>query len=164
MNALETLIAALREELQEYGELLALMDQQQASVMNRAADNLLETVCTIDSQAKVIQAARRHREKCQSQLADELGLSGEPTFARLLPRLPEEYRLLIGALVEENNHLLQRVQKRGHQNNLLLSRSLELMQRFLTTLAPSSRTAVYNEHGDVSMGVLPGRRLWDAVG
>jgi len=58
------------------------------------------------------------------------------TFASLVPQLPPDYRPLVGALVEENNHLLVRVQQRARQNHLLLSRSLEMMQSFLNTLMP----------------------------
>ena len=52
--------------------------------------------------------------------------------------LPEHYRPLLGALVQENNELLERVRHRAGENQALLLRSLELMQRFITTLSPDS--------------------------
>jgi len=40
IESLQNLINALRRELQEYGEMLALLDRQQQLVMARAADEV----------------------------------------------------------------------------------------------------------------------------
>ena len=42
--------------------------------------------------------------------------------------------------MRENNELLVRVQQRARQNHLLLSRSVEMMQRFIT-----ARPELWNE-------------------
>lgn len=44
---LDKLIAVLREELQHYGEMLALLEQQQASAIDRAADAMLVATTAI---------------------------------------------------------------------------------------------------------------------
>ena len=61
-EAIEKLIAALREELKHYGEMLALLDQQQECAINRLADEMFNATTAIQSHAGVIQAARRARE------------------------------------------------------------------------------------------------------
>src|SRR5690349_17148855 len=111
-DLLNDLIEALREELKQYGEMLALLEQQQELVMHRQASALLETVATINAQAETIQAARREREQRCRRLAVQHKLHDESSLGELTPKLPAEYRPLVSALVQENNELLVRVQQR----------------------------------------------------
>lgn len=161
---LQHLIESLREELKEYGEMLALLDQQQELVMHRRTQDLLQCAAAINTQADTIAAARREREQHQRHVAVVFDLPEASSFAEIGPRLPAEYRPLIQALVQENNQLLARIQHRARQNHLLLSRVVELMQRFLGTLFPGSQPATYNDAGHVLAGALPQRSLYDAVG
>lgn len=161
---LEPLIHALRDELQQYGEMLARLDTQQEMLFRRAARDLLEAVASIEAQAEVIRVTRRDREVRQGNVARALRRPDTATFAELIPLLPEDYRLLVGALVQENNELLVRVQQRTRQNHLLLARSLEMMQRLMSGLFPASGSPVYD-----GAGVAPGRlvathSLLEAVG
>ena len=162
--AVEQLVTALREELTQYGEMLALLDQQQESAINRMADEMLAATTAVQGQAGVIQAARRAREQAQRGMALELCVVETSTFVELIPLLPAHYRPLVASLVEENNHLLQRVQQRARQNHLVLSRSVELMQQFLGTLFPVRDTQVYNEHGSRQLRSMPIPPLYEAVG
>ena len=160
---LQNLIAALREELHEYGEMLARLDEQQELVMKREADGILASVSTIQDQSAVIQRAREIRETRQNELAQHLGLEGTE-FAKILPQLPEDYRPLVNALVQENNALLTRIQHRARQNHLLLRQSLDLMQRFLSTLFPSHEPRVYNGGGQLFAAPAPAVSMYEAVG
>ena len=160
---LTLLIAALREELAQYGEMLALLDREQELVVGRAASELIQTVDAINRQAEVIREARERREESLRKVAELAGLPRNTTFERLKPCLPENHAILATALVEENNELLIRVRQRARQNHLLLTRSLELMQQFINTLFPSGGTATYSGDGQVRGG-LPQRAFYDAVG
>ena len=161
---LQNLIAALREELHEYGEMLARLDEQQELVMKREADGILQSVSTIQDQSAVIQRAREIRETRQNELAQKLGLETNSEFSKILPRVPEDYRPLMEALVQENNALLTRIQSRARQNHLLLRQSLDLMQRFLTTLFPSHEPRVYNGGGQMFAHGAPAVSVYEAVG
>jgi len=163
IESLKALIEALRDELQQYGEMLALLDQQQERVLMRAADGLLETVAAINAQGATLQAARQSREAHRRRVARDLGLPDEAAFADIIPRLPEDYRPLVEALVQENNELLARVQQRARQNHLLLSRSLELMQQFLGSLFPSGQPQTYTGSGAMFAAPMPVRSLYEAV-
>lgn len=163
-DALQRLIEALRDELQQYGEMLALLDQQQEQVCARVADDLLSTVALIQEHGTVMQGARRQREECRSAVARALGLRDEATFLELLPRLPVNFRPLVQALVDENNDLLRRVQQRARQNHFLLSRSMELMQSVIGSLVPQARPLTYGHAGVMASPTLPSRTLYDAVG
>ena len=164
MDHLHRLIESLRDELKQYGEMLALLDQQQETVASRSAHDILETVAAINQQSGVIERARGDRLSRQRDLARHLMGRDETSFAELMPLTPPDYRPLLTALVEENNELLLRVQQRARQNHLLLSRSVELMQRFLGTLFPGTRSTVYNGEGVMFSPAIPGRPLYNAVG
>src|SRR5205814_1991817 len=130
----------------------------------RAADDLLRTVAAINSQSSAIHSARQHRQSCQRELAAVLEEPADAPFADLIPLLPQEYRPLMHALVDENNQLLLRVQQRARQNHLLLNRSVDLMERFINTLVPGSRAPTYDEAGHLFSAALPSRAIYEAVG
>jgi flagellar biosynthesis/type III secretory pathway chaperone len=161
---IQSLIEALREELQQYGEMLALLDRQHQYIMIRAAEDVFQSISPIQTQGAAIQSARAHREKRRGNLAEILQQPGDTPFAALIPLLPPDYRPLIKALVDENNELLVRVRQRARQNHLLLSRSVELMQGLLNTLMPSRETRVYNGNGTMHTHTVRTRSFYDAVG
>ncbi|MCS7091464.1 MAG: flagellar protein FlgN [Verrucomicrobiota bacterium] len=163
--ALQQLIEALRQELQQYGEMLALLEQQQDGVLHRRAEQLLQTVDAIQAQARVLQQAREHRETCRGALARALGLSESVGLSDLIPHLPAEYRPLLEALIQENNDLLVRVQQRARQNHLLLHRAVELMQKLIAACLPGSTPQTYNGQGQVpSAQPWPTSTLLNAIG
>lgn len=164
MDTLKRLINLLREELKHYGEMLARLDHQQELVIHRASDDLPASVASVQSQAAAIQQARALREQAQIELGREL-VDGDPTFSRLIPLLPADYQPLVSALVDENNELLVRVQQRARQNHLLLTRSMESMQRLINSLIPAASTPIYNGVGHRAPSAPPARpSLLEVVG
>ena len=163
-ESLQKLIDVLRDELQQYGELLALLEQQQELVATRAADGVLRTVAAINEQYTIIQTVRQEREQRRRTLAQELGLDEDVEFFKLVHRLPAEVRPLISALVEENNRLLRRVQQRARQNHLLLQYSVQLMQNLLNTFAFLHQSSTYTESGRVAAAGVTRYSRYDAVG
>ncbi len=165
MNHLvQNLVEALREELKEYGEMLALLDQQQDLVMRRQAQDLVVSTSGVNAQAEAIAAARNEREQRQRQVARQLGLPEDAPFAVVVPQLPPDYRPLVNALVQENNELLARIQQRARQNHLLLSRVVDLMQRFITSLFPGTPTPTYSDAGRVLASGVPQSAFYNAIG
>ena len=65
----------------------------------------------------------------QRAVASAVQQSEDAPLLELLPLLPAPYRLLIAALVAENNALLERVRERAEDNHLKLKQSTELMKR-----------------------------------
>jgi flagellar biosynthesis/type III secretory pathway chaperone len=163
-DLLHHLIEALREELKEYGEMLALLDQQQSLVIRRETQHLVQSVTTINGQVDVIAAARREREQRQRHVARLVELPEEAPFAELVPQLPDDYRPLVQALVQENNELLNRIQRRARQNHLLLTRTVELMQRLLSPFFPATQPATYNDTGEMAGSGLLQHSMYNAVG
>lgn len=157
------LIEALRNELKEYGEMLALLDEQQEHVLARSADAVLDSVARVNAQAVVLQQVRAAREHLQRELARSVAIDEESPLFVIAQTLPEDYRPLLQALVNENNQLLGRVQSRAKQNHLLLSRCVDLMQRFIQSLTPGNSTTVYGGNGAVH-ATSAGYALYEAVG
>jgi len=163
-NLLSNLIEALREELKHYGEMLALLDQQQSSVVQRHASELLQNVASINAQADVIAAARREREQHQRHVARQLDLPEDADFAAIIPQLPADYRPLVQALVQENNELLVRVHQRTRQNHLLLSHAVELLQQLINTVFPGGSPKTYDRTGRLPVNGLPQHSMYERVG
>jgi flagellar biosynthesis/type III secretory pathway chaperone len=163
-DSLHQLVSALREELQSYGALLDLLDRQQDLVCSRAAEELSDVVGAIQTQSRVLNDARAFRDECRVAVAKRLQLPADAPFGILIPLLPADYQPLLQALVQENNELLVRVQKRARQNHLLLSRSVELMQQFLGSLFPGRDNPTYSVTGRGRSPSLPASTVYDAVG
>jgi flagellar biosynthesis/type III secretory pathway chaperone len=161
---LNNLIEALREELKQYGEMLALLDQEQELVMHRQTLGIAPCVSAINSQADTLQAVRHEREQRRRHLASTLQISQESSFKDLIGRLPAPYQPLLHALVQENKELLFRVQQRARQNHLLLSRMVDLMQKLIGSLMPGAGPATYSQGGVVLAPALPAQPLYDACG
>ena len=161
---LSNLIEALREELKQYGEMLALLDQQQQLVVQRQVAELPDNVNGVNAQAGVISAARQEREQRQRHLARLLAQPENTSFTILIPLMPSDYRPLVDALVRENNELLVRVQQRARQNHLLLSHCVELMQQLINSVFPGVSPTTYDGSGHIPVGAVPPQPLYQAVG
>ena len=158
------LVDSLREELKEYGEMLALLDQQQDMVMRRQAQDLHQCAHAINSQVENLTAVRFEREQRQRDVARQLGMAEDAPFVQLVPYLPGEYRPLVQALVQENNELLKRIQRRARQNHLLLSRIVELMQRLFDPFFPGTRPSTYDDSGAMAVAAASHHSLYEAIG
>jgi hypothetical protein len=163
-EALEKLIHALREELQQYGEMLARLEQQQEHAIRRASEDLLQTTGEIEVQSQTMQLARRIRIESLAAVARSLNLASDATFGEIIPQLPADYRPLVQALVQENNESLGRIHQRSRQNHILLCRSLELMSRLLGNLLPGSSSPVYTDKMNLSGGTFPAHAMYQAIG
>ena len=132
--------------------------------MLRQTTGLLQVVSAVNAQSETLQAVRLEREQRRRHLARTLFLDQDCSFKELIPRLEANCQPLVQALVQENNELLVRIQQRARQNHLLLSRAVELMQRFIDSLLPGSGPATYRGDGQVLAGAIIQHKLYDALG
>ena len=131
---LQQLVAALREELKHYGELLALLEQQRNTVNGSAPDRTFYATTAIQRQAEATLQARRTTEARRRALARELRQDESASVLQLAPLVPPQFRPLLQSLIEENNTLFQSVQWSARENHVLLSRSVASMEEFLDLL------------------------------
>lgn len=162
-DLLHNLIEALREELKQYGEMLAALEQQHESVIHRQSNVLLQNVAEVNAQANVIAAVRHEREQRRCHVARYLKLEDNAGFAVIIPLLPPDYQPLLQALVHENNALLIRIQQRTRQNHLLLSHAVELMQQLIDSIFPGSAPKTYDKSGRLPGNQSPQRSVYEQV-
>jgi len=162
-DELQKLIESLREELRQYGQMLALLEDQQAGIIQRHNEELLDATSAVDQQAACLQAVRRERDQARLNLARALQAGDDAPLAELASLIPADYRPLLGALTQENNHLLQRIQQRARQNHVLLRRSLEILEGFLSAFSPG-RAPVYDGGGSLQPGAERPAALYEAIG
>jgi flagellar biosynthesis/type III secretory pathway chaperone len=146
IESIKELIEALRDELKNYGEMLALLDRQQEYLMTRAVNEVSSSISLIQAQGLAIQEARKRREDCRRAVAEAAGEAENTSFKELISVLPADYQPLLKALVDENNELLFRVRRRARQNQVMLKRSVELMQQLLNSLCPPVQKSDGNGH------------------
>jgi len=147
---LEKLIEALRDELQQYGEMLARLEAQHECLTSQDAASLLNSCATVDGQRQTIEAARIKRETLQRQLTWVLGHPECLAVRDLLPLIPDYYRPLLSALTREINQLIERVRSRVQTDHSLLRRSLELTEQFLATISSQANSALLVEERNSS--------------
>ena len=162
---LNNLVNALREELTQYGEVLALMQEQQELIINRAANDLLINLNRVNEQMERVAITRNQREICRQNLVAALGGAEDTTFRQMTEMLPPEVQPLLDALVQEINHMLQNIQRWLKQNHLLLKRSLDLMQTIMKNMFPSAEAAAgtYGRGGQVSPVNPPPSSLYEGI-
>ncbi len=160
----EHLIGCLREELTQYGELLALMQEQQELIIGRHAEALQHNLAAVEQQVARVTAARTAREQARKVIITALGAAPEIPFRQMTAQLPAEYQPLLEALVAEINQILLRVQQWLRQNHLLLSRSLDLMQRMIQNLFPAAGSGrTYGRRGYVAPVTPPPSSLYEGI-
>jgi len=157
----DPLIEALRDELQEYGGLLSLFDDQQKAILARKPEEVLVIQNTIKVQLEMIHVRRKHREGVARDFAVAVGQDPGLSVIALIEFTDEMVRPLLHALIYEVNQLITSTRRRGQQNQMLLARSIEVTQQLLKRLNPEAVTKTYSRGGKIKFnrGSGPSRYL-----
>jgi hypothetical protein len=115
----DELVRALRDELQEKGGMIRLLNQQTETLYRRdvAENERLED--QIRDQIRLATRCRQAREFILGQTAVRLGLSEEAHAEAILARFPEYVQPLLEALFAEVDRLSGRLEERLRQNQQL---------------------------------------------
>ena len=122
---IEGLIQSLGRELLEYGEMLALLDEERNSIPTGSPNDVFRSVTALDDQQLVIHSVRQQRELHQKKVASALERPSNASLNELISLLPASHQLPVTTLVRQINEALARVQTSARQNRLLLNQSLE---------------------------------------
>lgn len=153
-NRHEQIIDALRAEMQEYGGLLNLFDQQQNAILNRNADAVADVEQTIEAQLATLRARKSQREALVSALTPDV--VPHPTLLQSILLFPQPMRPLIEALASEVNRLIGKVRRRAQQNQMLLARTIEVTQELCEKLKPGTVTRTYAQNGKMRIKAAVG--------
>lgn len=158
----ETITESLRNELQEYGALLGLFEDQQVNLLRRDATAVLDLANAIEEQVQTTQACRDRREQATLLFASENGQAPTASLRQLLKFFPSEVQPLMQALIDEINHLIHRIRRGARQNQVLLSRTVEAHEEALRSLRPDLYPKTYSRRG--SLGANAGAHSLQAAG
>ena len=153
----EDLLGLLRDELQEYGGLVGLLNAQQQSILNRRPNSLLEINQSVQTQMEASQMLQRRRQGFVSSLASSYGEPGESTLSELVPHFPDVTQPMFQSIIEEINKLISQIRYRISQNQRILARLSEVTDQLLSVADPKSHSKTYNRSGDVSRLSKSGR-------
>jgi hypothetical protein len=143
MNAaLEHVVEALRNELQQYGELLALLEAQHGSLERHEPWQALNTSAALDAQRVTVEVARHQRLDAHRKLAWSAGRPDALTFQALHDVVPPQYQVLLDALIRDINHATAQVHERAVFNHSQLRRALAYTERLLATISPQGDSAL----------------------
>ena len=85
MKSIKLLIDALRDELQNYGEMLAMLDRQQEYLIARAVSEVFQSISLIKAQGGAILQSRDRREECRRAVAEDCSQPQDASFTALIP-------------------------------------------------------------------------------
>lgn len=146
----EYITECLRNELQEYGALLGLFEEQQSNLLRRDANAVLNLATAIEERVHETQSNRDRRERAIVAFAAENGQAPSASLRQLLPYFPADVQPLLKALMDEINHLIHRIRRGARQNQLLLSRTVEAHDEALRSLRPDLYPKTYSRRGSVA--------------
>ena len=133
----ESLAEMLRREIEGYGRLFHLLEEQRESLLKNNLSDLIETNCRMEAHTDDLDRLRKEREGLVSSLSRKLELlEGPPTVKRLLGQSPEDTQPLFEELLREVNRLIAESRRKLERNQMLLHRSRDIGQTFLNMLSP----------------------------
>ena len=149
----QQLVDALRAELQEYGAVRNILDQQQKAIFARDAERVGELALTLNQQIEVSSKFRREREVLMRQIAEVNNLPLHTPLAQMRKIFPEAAQPLLQALARELIEMLNTLRRRSRQNQTLLARTCEIMEKTLQLMRPGNFVKTYSSRGGISMRV-----------
>jgi flagellar biosynthesis/type III secretory pathway chaperone len=156
-EASEIIATALRAEIEEYGSLLGLFEEQQQMLFARQAERVLEINFEIEATTERLAALREHREQLVAEFARSAGQPAGSTLRSVLGFFASEVRPLFEALIREVNLLVHRVRQTSRHNRILLQRAIQSQQEILRAMDPGRFVQTYSAAGRV--GVAAGRSV-----
>ena len=127
----DELVSALRDELQEKGGLIRLLNQQTETLYRRDHLENERLEDQIRNQIRLATRCRQARDLILRQTAARLALPDDVPAGEILARFPEYVQPLLEALFLEVDRLSGRLEDRLRQNQ-------QLKERFMVEIAPAT--------------------------
>lgn len=146
----DSLAGLLRQEIEGYGRLFGLLEEQRASFLGHDLEGIIQTNGAMEEQTEHLEGVRRERESLVTGIWQRSGGSGpEATVKALIAFCPDETGPLFQELLNEVNRLIGQSRQRLEQNQMLMRRYREIGQKFLHLVHPESASThtVYAANG-----------------
>ena len=134
-------------ELTEYGAIRNILDEQQKAIFARDGDQASALGATLNLQIDLAAQRRKARENMMKEIAQYNELPLHTTLADMKSVFPVNAQELLKALTLEINNMLNVLRRRSRQNQILLSRTCEIMEKTLSLLKPGSVVRTYSSRG-----------------
>jgi hypothetical protein len=145
---------ALRAELQEYGALVGLLEDQQNAILRGEPEAFIDLGTALHEQISLLGAHRACREKTVHSFARECQQPETLPLSQLLVHMPASAAGMIKALIDEINALICRTQRRLRQNHLLLARCVSVAQQSVVMAGGGELVSTYGRAGTVKRLIL----------
>ncbi len=145
----DSLISALRNELQEYGGILSLLQEQQQGILYRDTDNLMKQNHQINEQISIASDLRDQRTQLVESISAEYEMPPGSTVTELAQKAPENIQPLLKALIDGGQQIVHRIETKAHQNRSLLARANDLTEQLLLSFQPVGMMKTYSRAGGV---------------
>jgi len=149
LDVFDEMTQALRAELQEYGGLIGLLEDQQNAILRGEPETFLDLGAAVHEQAALLGAHRVCREKTVQHFARGCQQPETLTLTELLAHMPASVAGMIKALIDEINALISRTQRRLRQNHLLLARCVSAAQQSVVVAGGGEMVSTYGRAGAV---------------
>jgi hypothetical protein len=151
MNAdiFDEMTQALRAELQEYGGLVELLDDQQQAILRGEPEAFIDLGAAVHDQVNLLGAHRACREKTVRNFARSCQQPETATLTELTLQMPKAVAGMIRAITEEINALITRTQRRLRQNHVLLARCVSTAQQSVVMAGGGEMVSTYGRAGKV---------------
>jgi hypothetical protein len=150
----EKIVEALRDEVQEYGALLNLFEQQQNAILDRDPDLVLAVTDMLESQVEIVNRTLHEREALVRDFASQCQQPSDTPLRELLSDSSQPVCQLLFALIDEVNSLVFRTKRRARQNQMLLLRSIDVSQQIIRRLNPGGVIQTYSSKGRSNIAVI----------
>jgi len=147
---------ALRMELQEYGALVGLLDDQQTAILQGEPETFIDLGSALHEQIALLGAHRACREKTVQSFARQCEQPETFSLSQLLVHMPASVAGMIKALIDEINALICRTQRRLRQNHVLLARCVSAAQQSVVAAGGGELVSTYGRAGNVKRMILAG--------
>jgi hypothetical protein len=152
MLLLRELLGAMNAELVEMRALVAAFADQQDAIVHRKPARVIVSVQEVEKCVAGLREARAKRDGILERVARGVGAPPRTSIAVLVRVFPSAVRSAVSRLIEENVRLGREVRRKASQNQVLLTRSIEVIHEILRAVQPSSVSRIYGEDGRMSHG------------
>lgn len=144
----------LRGEVEGYGRLFRLLEQQREHLLKQRLEGLLQSIEEMNALTEELRMRKVEREQLVNGLWERSEFEDTiPSIQALLDRMPPASEPMLRELLSEVNRLVGQSRHHLQRNHMLLRRSHEIGQRFLRILNPDTiKTSVYQRNGRTAAG------------
>lgn len=146
-TAWDELLAALRDELAQFGTLLTALTTQRDRLLQHEVDSLWEDNAALELEVRALQQCEERVHRASRALAATVGLEGTPRLPTLCAALPVERQPLLGALLESLARAADRATELRRQNGRLAHRAQEVNTAILRLVQPGEVSTTYRPNG-----------------